>query len=112
MSQSHRLLHASLTALVMDLAKQLEALKVACREVAAEATALQKRITGARQGLMGAFNDHQEACRAFDVILCERAKGRPVRGPDLDPWTSEGKLVRVSVGQWQGKGVPGCDQEH
>jgi len=39
---------------------------------------------------------HEAACNAADAVAAERQKGRPARGPDADPWATEGLLVQVS----------------
>ncbi|MEW5309558.1 MAG: hypothetical protein WDW38_001439 [Sanguina aurantia] len=77
-SQAHRPLHANLTSLSLDVVKLLDSYRSTSRELATEAGEVAKNIN-------------------------RRARGRPSRAPELDPWATEARLVQEhkALQQWQ-----------
>ncbi|MEW5303111.1 MAG: hypothetical protein WDW36_005835 [Sanguina aurantia] len=102
-SQAHRPLHANLTSLSLDVVKLLDSYRGASRELAAEAGEVARNINRGRRSLTQAVTEHGSVCRSFDLILGERARGRPSRAPELDPWATEARLVQEhkALQQWQ-----------
>lgn len=64
---------------------------------------VQKGIEAGRRQLAQAFVEHKTVCEAFDATIGERPRGRFGRGPDQDPWATEGRLVQEhkALRSWQ-----------
>lgn len=90
-----RPVHTTLAGLSRDVSVLHDAYRAAARGVQAEASTAQRSIDGCRRQLTTAFEEHVAACYAFEAVLGCRGKGRPAKGPELDPWATEGRLVQV-----------------
>eukprot|EP00798_Chlamydomonas_sp_ICE-L_P013968 gene13968-19910_t len=99
--QAHRELHAIMSALANSCSQLQSCYKSFSSEVVSEASQLKRDIESGRNSLLSAFSDHAVACNLFDTVLADRARGRMMHGPVLDPWTSEGKLSHKSLKKFQ-----------
>ena len=66
-------------------------------QMSSEATSLHRQIETQCRQLVAHFASHATACKAFDLVLAERMRGRTMRGPEQDPWATEACLVQVGV---------------
>ncbi|PNH12073.1 hypothetical protein TSOC_000998, partial [Tetrabaena socialis] len=96
-------LHATLCGLAKDLTALLGRYRAAAREVTAEAALAQRHIDTSRKQLPAALAEHVGACRGLEQVLAERLAGRPTRGPEADPWGTEGRLAQEqqALQRWQ-----------
>ncbi len=105
--------HGQLAALLRGLAEGVRQLlreyQSACREIRGGAATVQRGIESGRRQLAGAFEEHKAVCEGFDVAAGRSGpRARLIKGPEHDPWATEGRLVRGhrSLQLWQvGRGA-------
>jgi len=100
--------HGQLAALLRGLAEGVRQLlreyQAGCKEVRGGASTVQRGIETGRRQLQAAFEDHKLVCQGFDVAVGRSGpRAKLIRGPEQDPWATEGRLVREhrALQAWQ-----------
>ncbi|GBF90839.1 hypothetical protein Rsub_03693 [Raphidocelis subcapitata] len=101
--------HSQLAALLRGLAdgvrKLLREYQSACKEIRSGAYTVQRGIESGRRALGTAFEEHKAVCEAADAAAGRAGARGKLRGPEQDPWATEGRLVREhkALQLWQDK---------
>lgn len=92
---SHTKVHQQLQGAVKLVEQLVDSYTRASVELTSRSKAIQKGIRGMRRSLQQTFIAHKAACETLDQLAADRPHGRGVKSLDLDPWATEGRIVRA-----------------